>query len=114
MTSGPDGAQSFYHDTIGWDPAPFEESPEPYTMWMNGDSPVGGVMALPEEAKKAGAPPHWVAYITTPDVDATVDRVKELSGNLIHGPMEIPNVGRFAIVSDPQGAAFAIHSKAAG
>ena len=47
-------------------------------MWMNGDSPVGGVMALPEEAKQAGAPPHWIAYITTPDVDATANKIKEL------------------------------------
>jgi predicted enzyme related to lactoylglutathione lyase len=54
MTSDPNAAQSFYHETIGWDTAPFEESPEPYTMWMNGESPVGGVMALPEEAKQAG------------------------------------------------------------
>lgn len=112
MTSDPDAAQSFYNDTIGWGTAPFEESPEPYTMWMNGESPVGGVMALPEEAKKAGAPPHWIAYITTPDVDATTNKVKELGGNLIHGPMEIPNVGRFAIVSDPQGAVFAVYKPA--
>lgn len=112
MTSDPDAAQSFYHETIGWGTAPFDESPEPYTMWMNGDRPVGGVMALPEEAKQAGAPPHWVAYITTPDVDATTEKVKQLGGNLIHGPMEIPNVGRFAIVSDPQGAVFAVYKPA--
>lgn len=112
MTSDPNAAQSFYHETIGWDTAPFEESPEPYTMWMNGESPVGGVMALPEEAKQAGAPPHWIAYITTPNVDETTNKVKELGGNLIHGPMEIPNVGRFAIVSDPQGAVFAVYTPA--
>jgi predicted enzyme related to lactoylglutathione lyase len=112
MTSDPNAAQSFYHETIGWDTAPFEESPEPYTMWMNSESPVGGVMALPEEAKQAGAPPHWIAYITTPNVDETTNKVKELGGNLIHGPMEIPNVGRFAIVSDPQGAVFAVYKPA--
>ena len=53
-------------------------------------------------------PPHWLVYFTVDDTDATVDQVKENGGNVAFGPTEIPNVGRFAVVTDPHGAAFAV------
>ena len=65
-------------------------------------------MELPEMAREEGTPPNWITYVSTPDVDKTVARVKTLGGKVYHGPEDIPNVGRFAIVADPQGATFAV------
>ncbi len=115
LTTDPDAAQSFYTNVIGWGTAPFEidEAPsdQPYTMWMNRETPVGGVMSLPQDAKKSGAPSHWLAYIGTPDVDATAAKAQKL-GATVHHQMEMPTVGRFAIIGDPQGAVFAAYTPA--
>ena len=107
MTTDPAAAKKFYTDVVGWGTAPFENgSGMDYTMWMKGEAPVGGVMELPEEARKGGAPPHWIGYVAVPDVDATAAKAKELGGRVIHGPEDIPEVGRFAVLADPQGAVF--------
>jgi predicted enzyme related to lactoylglutathione lyase len=58
MTTGPEAAQSFYIERIGWGTMPFDGAGQPYTMWTNGETPLGGSMNLPEDTKKAGAPPH--------------------------------------------------------
>jgi predicted enzyme related to lactoylglutathione lyase len=107
MTTDSEAAKGFYTDVIGWSTSPFEGAPIPYTMWMKGESPIGGLMDLPDEARQAGAPPHWLGYVAVPDVDATAARAKELGGRVVHGPADIPDVGRFAILADPQGAVLA-------
>jgi predicted enzyme related to lactoylglutathione lyase len=76
-------------------------------MWQAGESSIGGIMPLADEARQMGAPPHWMAYIGTPDTDATVARAQELGARLMAGPMDIPTVGRFAVLLDPFGAVFA-------
>jgi predicted enzyme related to lactoylglutathione lyase len=107
MTSDPGAAPEFYGQITGWATAPWQaEGADPYTMWMNGEKPVGGLMELPEEARAEGAPPHWLVYISTPDVDDTATRAEELGGAVLHR-MEIPSVGKIAIIRDPQGAVFA-------
>ena len=109
MTSDPTAAQSFYSKVTNWSTQPSKDGPS-YAEWMNGQTPVGGLMQLPEEAKQQGAPPHWLAYLATPDTDATVAAVSECGGRLLHGPMDIPTVGRVAVLMDPQGAVFAVHT----
>jgi hypothetical protein len=69
-------------------------------------------MELPEEARKAGAPPHWLAYIGTPSVDDTLRAATGRGASLLAGPMDIPTVGRIAVVRDPQQAVFAIYTPA--
>ncbi len=108
MTSDPDAAVGFYDKVIGWGTTQWEGSAMPYTMWTNGETPIGGLMELPQEAVDAGAPPHWLVYIGTPDVDATVSQAKKLGGHVIKAPMDIPTVGRFAVLADPQGAVFCV------
>ena len=66
-------------------------------------------MALPPES---GAPPHWLAYISSPDVDATASRRKRSARKTLVAPNDVPTVGRFAVMSDPQGAIFAIFTPA--
>jgi predicted enzyme related to lactoylglutathione lyase len=77
-------------------------------MWVSGQGPLGGVMALPPEAAKMGAPPHWMAHVQVADVDATAARVKKLGGKVYKEPEDIPTVGRFAVIADPQGASLSI------
>jgi predicted enzyme related to lactoylglutathione lyase len=64
-------------------------------------------MALPAEDKTKGVPPNWMGYIETGDVDATVKLAEKLGGRVYQPPMDIPKVGRFAVLADPQGAVFA-------
>ena len=107
MSTDPKGAQKFYGDVVGWGTAPWQNSTGmEYTMWTQGESMVGGVMELPEEARKGGAPSHWIGYVAVPDVDETAKKARELGGKVMHGPEDIPEVGRFAVLSDPQGAVF--------
>ncbi len=105
MTSDTKAAQKFYAPLIGWGTQPWEGE-IPYTMWMSGETPVGGLMTLPDDAKKAGAPPNWMGYVGTPDVDATARQANGLGANVLVPPTDIPNVGRFSVIADPQGAVF--------
>ena len=54
------------------------------------------------------APPYWMTYFAVDDCDATAAKSKGLGGSLIVPPTEIPNVGRFAVIRDPQGAVFSV------
>jgi uncharacterized protein len=107
-------AKEFYTKALAWGTMPFEGGPIPYTLWTNGspDAMVGGLMELPAEARQGGAPSHWLSYVGTPDVDGTVDRAKTLGGQVMMGPQDIPNVGRIAVLTDPQGAAFGVYKPA--
>ena len=74
MTTDPAKAVEFYTSVVGWGTTQWEGS-APYTMWTSASVPIGGVMQLPPEA---GAPPHWLAYISSPDVDATAQQAESL------------------------------------
>ena len=65
-------------------------------------------MKLPDAAKQMGAPPHWMMYVGTPNVDETAMRIAQLGGRVLKQPEDIPNTGRFAVVQDPFGATFGI------
>lgn len=101
MTTDPAKAEAFYTKVCGWSTEPWG-SPTPYTMWKANGTPIGGVMPV----QNPGAPPHWLAYISCPDVDQTVKTSESLGGKTYVKSKDIPNVGRFAILSDPQGALF--------
>ena len=115
LTSDPDAARRFYTELIGWGTTEWGEGEEPYVMWTtDGTSKgsIGGVIPLPEEAKKAGARPHWLPYVGTSDIEATVSEAEKLGGKVMVPLTEIPTVGRFAVLSDPQGAVFAVFAPA--
>lgn len=109
MTTDPDGAQDFYERVVGWSTEGRDGADTPYTVWMNGDMPVGGVMELPKDAADAGAPPHWIAYVSTPSVDETIERARRFGAQVVWGPMDLEDVGWVAGLADPQGAQFALH-----
>lgn len=107
MTSDPDAAADFYGAVIGWTTAPFGGDGAPgYRLFQAADGAVAGLMALPVEAAAAGARPGWFGYIAVDDVDACVAAAEAEGGRLYAPPIEMPDVGRFAMLADPQGAAF--------
>jgi uncharacterized protein len=110
LTTDTEAAKGFYRNVMGWGTQrPSTSLPGvAYTLFTVGERPVSGVMELPEEARKMGAPPNWLGYVGVEDVDAMVGRIKARGGIVRAGPHDIPNVGRFAIVADPQDATFAL------
>jgi len=112
MTKDPQAAQDFYTKVVGWTTAKFDGAGVDYTMWMSGEAPVGGVMALTPDAEAMGARPAWTAYIEVPDVDATLEQAVKLGGSVIVPADTVDQVGRFAVLADPQGAVFAVITSA--
>ncbi len=104
MTTDVKGAKAFYGELLGWqlEPCPDADPEMEYLMAKSGDTQLAGVMAIPEDAK--GMPASWGGYITVDDVDSTVKKAQQLGGKVCMGPQEIPNVGRFVVMQDPQGA----------
>jgi predicted enzyme related to lactoylglutathione lyase len=109
MTSDLGAAESFYKTVVGWTTAPFEGSPEPYTMWMRGSVPVGGGMKMPAEMTSMNIPPHWMMYVGTPSLEETVAHVERLGGAAVSPVIDVPNIGRMRALRDPQGAHFSIY-----
>jgi predicted enzyme related to lactoylglutathione lyase len=106
MTSDPDGAEAFYRAVVGWEMADAGQPGMRYTILSAGEHGMGGLMAIPAEAAKAGARPGWLGYLGVPDTDGAAKRIVEAGGAIHRGPDDIPNVGRFAVVADPGGALF--------
>lgn len=106
MTSDPKASAAFYDAVVGWSAAPFEGDGIPYTVLSAGERGIGGIMDMPEGYRQAGGHPAWVGYIHAGDVDATARALEAAGGKVHRGPDDIPGVGRFAVVSDPQGAMF--------
>jgi predicted enzyme related to lactoylglutathione lyase len=102
MTSDSQKAVPFYTKVIGWGTQEWEGMP--YTMWTANGRPIGGVGKL---EGPPGTPPHWLAYVAVPDVDAAAKQVDSLGGRTIVKPQDIPSVGRYAVHADPFGAVFA-------
>jgi uncharacterized protein len=112
LTDDTDSAPAFYGPVTGWGAAPWEGGATPYTVWMNGETGIGGMMALPDQAKAGGAPPNWLLYVSTPDIHETTARARELGANVMMGPTELPSVGTITVMSDPHGAVFAAYQPA--
>lgn len=101
-------AIEFYSGLFGWSAKEGTDSPAPggYTEWMNGGQPIGGMMEITPEM--GPVPPNWLPYFMVEDCDASANKAKELGGQIQVPPMDIPKVGRFSVLRDPQGATFAI------
>jgi predicted enzyme related to lactoylglutathione lyase len=107
LTKDASAAISFYTDVVGWKTQPFGDGGD-YVMWVGSEGPLGGVMALTDEATKMGARPCWMGHVQVEDVDATAALTKKLGGKVYKEPADIPTVGRFAILADPQGASLSV------
>jgi predicted enzyme related to lactoylglutathione lyase len=107
-TSDTAAAEKFYTGLFGWTPkhsAP--GAPMEYTEFSVNGQPSIGMMPKPPHMP-AHIPSYWMPYFQVANTDASVAKVKELGGSIMVPPQDIPNTGRFAIASDPQGAMFAV------
>lgn len=98
-----DGSKAFYASVFGWTAETSgEDGPMPYTEFKVGGDSVAGCMEMGADLPPE-VPPHWLAYVEVADTDATVERVASLGGSVVVPGMDFPG-GRFAIITDPQGA----------
>lgn len=101
-------AAKFYSDLFGWQSDTQEFVPGmPYTSFMNKDMPAGGMFEL-DKAPVKGLPSHWQVYFSVDDLDNTINQAKQLGGEVCYDPIEIPEVGRFTMIRDPQGVHFSV------
>src|SRR5438270_8311104 len=108
MTTDVAAARAFYSKVVGWESTDAQMPNINYWMFNAGGTPIAGVTDLPQDARAMGTPPSWVGYVAVDDVDATTAKVTAGGGKVYVQPRDIPNVGRFAIVADPDGAAIAV------
>lgn len=95
-----DAAMSFYKELFGWNYDPMDTPMGTYHVVKVGDVGVGGITRPPEE----GVPSHWGGYVTVDDADEIAEVAKSEGGKIIVPPMDIPDVGRFTVLADGQGA----------
>jgi predicted enzyme related to lactoylglutathione lyase len=113
MTTDVPGADAFYRQVVGWNIEPAGMGGDSdYQLFKQGDAGVGGMMTIPQEACDNGARPGWAGYISVDDVDDYAAKVQQAGGKVHRAPDDIPGVGRFAVVADPQGAAFVLFKPA--
>jgi uncharacterized protein len=108
MTADVAAAKAFYGKVVGWTTQDVPMPDMTYTLLSVKDTQVGGMMALPQKGLK----PAWVGYIGVDDVDGAAAKLQELGGKIHMPPSDIPNVGRFAVVADGQGAMFNLFKQA--
>ncbi|WP_127090359.1 VOC family protein [Aquabacter cavernae] len=108
MTTDTEAANRFYADAVGWQTRDAGMPGMAYTLLSSGGDDIAGIMELPENARAMGAPPSWIGYVGVDDVDAGAASVAAGGGQVYRAPQDIPGIGRFAIVADPEGAVFAL------
>ena len=114
MTNDPNGAVPFYKTALGWETETWggdTQGMPPYTMWKANGENFGGTMQLSEDAKKMGAPPNWLGYVSTDDIAASIAKAQSLGAKVYVDKTEIPDTGWFAVLADPQGATFAMYQR---
>lgn len=108
-TNDTEKAREFYSELFDWT---FDDMDMDvgggmtYTMFMNEGRPAAGMMAI--EENMGDLPPNWAVYFAVDDCDASVELASSSGGGVVVPPTDIPEVGRFAFMSDSQGAVFAI------
>ena len=109
MTPDPEGAKAFYDAVVGWNIESQSNFPNGYRMIGRSDGKfAGGLLPLDAEMQQHGARPTWLGYIYVDDVDETVRSIEQAGGKTFMPAFDIPEVGRVAMVADPQGAPFYI------
>ena len=107
LTSDTAGAGAFYPKVVSWKPQPWERDPS-YTLWMGKAGPIGGVATLDD----ATGGPRWLAYVGVEDVHAAVAQAKSMGAKVTKDVTDMPGTGTYAVLTDPQGAEFAVFKSA--
>lgn len=106
LTTDLDAALDFYRRVVGWTSADSGMEGMRYELLQAGDRAIGGAMQLTPDMLDGGARPGWLGYVAVADTDAMAARIEAAGGRILMPPADIPDVGRFALVADPGGAAF--------
>jgi predicted enzyme related to lactoylglutathione lyase len=101
-------AEKFYRAVLGWGAQEAGMPDRRYTFVTVGDTPIGGLLEKPANSFPAGAKAGWLGYIGVRNADEFAKRVQQAGGVVHREPETIPDVGRFAVVADPQGAMFVL------
>jgi uncharacterized protein len=107
MTTDIAAARAFYSQVTGWAVQDASTPDLAYNRFATGGSAVGGLMELPEAARKMGATPRWMGYVGVSDIKAATDHITRLGG-AVYVPPTDSNIGRISVVADPQTATFAL------
>jgi predicted enzyme related to lactoylglutathione lyase len=105
LTPDAAAATAFYTALLGWSHAALPMGEALYHLFRRGEKDAAGMLQMPPGAK---GPPTWLVYMYTPDLEASVAKLKELGGTLHMGPRAMPGVGQLAVVADPTGAMFSL------
>jgi uncharacterized protein len=108
-TTDQDAAKQFYGQLFGWTPVdyPIDENTT-YSMMQIDGKDVAAISPQPEQQRQAGVPPLWNSYVTVESADAAADSAQKL-GATVHAPaFDVMDVGRMAVIQDPQGAFFMV------
>lgn len=103
MTHDAEKAETFYTQLFGWIVKPMDMGElGTYRMLHAGEEGIGGIVQMPAEDP---VPPHWMAYVDVPDIDAALATTRRMGGSVLVPATPIPGVGRFAVIADPTGGA---------
>jgi hypothetical protein len=100
-------AGAFYAQVVGWSVQDQSGADFSYKLFCSETTPIGGLIGLPQEATRMGATARWMGYVGVQDIGATTERLKRLGGSVYVPPTD-SNIGRIAVVADPQNATFAL------
>lgn len=105
-TTDPAAAASFYGQLFGWKVEPMDMGGGGYRVVKVGDTMVAGIMGMPPGS--GPTPPHWGCYVTVNNVEEVLAQCSALGGKTLVPPMDVPGVGRMAVLQDPQGAVLSV------
>lgn len=107
-TSDQDAAKTFYSRVFGWTADDRPMGPGIYSMMQLRGRDAAAIYGLAPEQLSMGVPSAWLSYISVSDVDASAEKAQALGAAIHVPPFDVMEVGRMALVADPQGALFAL------
>jgi uncharacterized protein len=108
LTTDMEGARTFYADVVGWGTQDASTPGNAYTFFRIGQTPVSGMMYLPDQVKRRGGSQCWIGYVAVDDVDASFAQLRQLGGSVYLPPTDVPGVSRVAVVTDVQRTTIAL------
>jgi uncharacterized protein len=106
LTTDPEAAKEFYTKVVGWTAEDMDMGDMVYTVFSTGEAQRAGCTRLPADA---ATPPYWQTHLASTDVDRDCSKAEEFGATRFMGPIDVPTVGRVAVLADPTGAAFGLY-----
>ena len=114
-TTDTETCKKFYTALFDWKTREMDMGPSgTYTIFQVAGKDIGGLYKMKAQQQQMGVTPHWLTYVGVENVDESAKKAEKLGGRVIVPPTDIPETGRFAVLTDPTGAAFAIYKSVKG